>query len=279
MDFVFDEAQPTLLNIFDAYYLPLQSRLRPAMKSFILALLPGLEEETGEFFDKVRLYSRKLAWLGVLKASIFLVQVLGLLDRLAGTVSQPFFLQNVWLIMLTTPAARGTALNYLSRRLPRLNATDGTTFVFPFSFFFFFFSFHFLWIVCRTRTDIGSIIGSDVGLMIRAFSAALEDDNLLVRRATLDILLQTMRMDSAAIKQSQPADRTILMKAATGVVLRRDLSLNRRLYTWLLGSDEKADAQVAYFREHALGLLASTLKVMSKCALVLCVLYFTISAS
>lgn len=25
------------------------------MKSFILALLPGLEEETGEFFDKVRL--------------------------------------------------------------------------------------------------------------------------------------------------------------------------------------------------------------------------------
>jgi hypothetical protein len=25
------------------------------MKSFILALLPGLEEETGEFFDKVRI--------------------------------------------------------------------------------------------------------------------------------------------------------------------------------------------------------------------------------
>lgn len=24
------------------------------MKAFILALLPGLEEETGEFFDKVR---------------------------------------------------------------------------------------------------------------------------------------------------------------------------------------------------------------------------------
>ena len=24
------------------------------MKSFILALLPGLEEETGEYFDKVR---------------------------------------------------------------------------------------------------------------------------------------------------------------------------------------------------------------------------------
>lgn len=35
------------------YFLPLQAGLRPVMKSFILALLPGLEEETGEFFDKV----------------------------------------------------------------------------------------------------------------------------------------------------------------------------------------------------------------------------------
>lgn len=46
--------QPTLLNLFDTHYLPLQAGLRPAMKSFILALLPGLEEETGEFFDNVR---------------------------------------------------------------------------------------------------------------------------------------------------------------------------------------------------------------------------------
>lgn len=45
--------KPTLLNLFDTYYSPLQDGLRPIMKSFILALLPGLEEETGEFFDKV----------------------------------------------------------------------------------------------------------------------------------------------------------------------------------------------------------------------------------
>jgi len=46
-------AQPALLNLFDTHYLPLQSGLRPLMKSFIIALLPGLEEETSEFFDKV----------------------------------------------------------------------------------------------------------------------------------------------------------------------------------------------------------------------------------
>jgi hypothetical protein len=96
---------------------------------------------------------------------------------------------------------------------------------------------------------------------MRAFAAALEDDNLLVRRGALDILLQSIRINSPAIKRAQPEDRTILMRAATGVVLRRDLSLNRRLYTWLLGPDEKSDQQIAHLKEYALDLLKSTLKV------------------
>ncbi|KAJ7204429.1 Dopey, N-terminal-domain-containing protein [Mycena pura] len=202
--------KPTLLNLYDTHYLPLQASLRPVTKSFILALLPGLEEETGEFFEKV----------------------LSLLDKLSGTVSPAFFFQNIWLAMLTTPSARGNALNLLARRLPRLNAEE----------------------------DITIIVGRDIGLMIRAFAAALEDDNLLVRRGALDLLLQSMRADSAAIRKAQSDDRTILMRAATSVVLRRDLSLNRRLYTWLLGPDEHSELQVAYLQEHALDLLKSTLK-------------------
>ena len=83
----------------------MQGSLRPVMKSFILALLPGLEEETGEFFD----------------------QVLTLLDRLSTTVSLSFFLENVWLILLTMPPVRGTALNLVSRRVPRLVAENGTS--------------------------------------------------------------------------------------------------------------------------------------------------------
>ncbi|THH33130.1 hypothetical protein EUX98_g1019 [Antrodiella citrinella] len=79
------------------------------------------------------------------------VKVLALLDRLSGTVAPSFFLQNIWLIMLTSPSARGTSINFLSRRLPHLNADE----------------------------DITTIVGRDIGLMIRAFSAALEDDDLL----------------------------------------------------------------------------------------------------
>lgn len=97
--------------------------------------------------------------------------------------------------------------------------------------------------------------------MIRAFSAALEDDNLLVRRATLDLLLQSVRLDGSVIKRAQAEDRTILMGAATGVVLRRDSALNRRLYTWLLGTAEDSDSQIQYLKANSLELLCSTLKV------------------
>lgn len=45
--------QGIILGIYEKFYLPLQESLRPATKAFILALLPGLEEETGEFFEKV----------------------------------------------------------------------------------------------------------------------------------------------------------------------------------------------------------------------------------
>ncbi|EJU02805.1 hypothetical protein DACRYDRAFT_94483 [Dacryopinax primogenitus] len=202
--------RPTLLNIYDTHYLPLQGRLRPVMKAFILALLPGLEEETSEFFDKV----------------------LNLLDRLSGTVSPAFFLQNLWLVLLTTPNARSSAINYLSRRLPKLTADE----------------------------DITPIVGNDLGLMVRAFAASLEDDNLLVRRGIMDILVQSLPVDSLALKKCAPVDRVMLMRATVSVVLRRDLSLNRRLYAWLLGPSETSEAQVAYFCRGALGLLEETLK-------------------
>ncbi|KAG9033005.1 hypothetical protein FRB95_000667 [Tulasnella sp. JGI-2019a] len=201
--------RPILLNIYDTYYLPLQASLRPVMKAFILALLPGLEEENGEFFEKV----------------------LSILDRLSSTVSQSFFLQNVWLILLTSPTSRGSAINYLSRRFPKLSE----------------------------QPDITSIIGRDVGLMIRAFAMTLEDDEILVRRGVLELLVQSFRLDTKAFTLAQPEDQELLMRAASGVVLRRDLSLNRRLYTWLLGPAEDSGAQIEYLKKHSLDLLRRTL--------------------
>ncbi|KAG8740013.1 hypothetical protein FRC10_004853 [Ceratobasidium sp. 414] len=202
--------KPALLNLYDTHFLPLGPSLRPATRALILALLPGLEEEQGEFFDKV----------------------LALLDRLAGTVGTSFFFMNVWLVLVSAPSARAPALNLLARRLPKVGPDD----------------------------DLTSVVGSDAGLMIRAFAAALEDENMLVRRGILELLCTTLRLDGDVMKKAQPLDRTILMRAATSVVLRRDLSLSRRLFAWLLGNAEKPAAQVSYLKEHGLALLVSTLK-------------------
>lgn len=177
--------------------------------------------------------------------------MLALLDRLAESATSVFFMQNIWLVMITMSPARGPALNFLSRRLPQFQTDDGELphvghTPQPFA---------------EVLSDVTQVVGRDIGLMIRAFAAVLEDDNLLVRRGALDILLQSMRIDSAVIKSATAEDRVILMKAATGVVLRRDLSLNRRLYTWLLGPDDKSEAQSVYLRQHGLQLLSDTLKV------------------
>jgi len=100
--------------------------------------------------------------------------------------------------------------------------------------------------------------------MIRAFAAVLEDENSLVRRAALDLLLTALRLDSLAVKDARAEDRTILMRAACSVVLRRDLALNRRLYTWLLGPEEGSENQSIYLRKNGLDLLKSTLEVCFK---------------
>jgi Dopey, N-terminal len=58
-------------------------------------------------------------------------------------------------------------------------------------------------------------------------------------------------------KVIKPDDAITLVDAAIAVVLRRDLSLNRRLYSWLLGSEE--EDQNAYLMTHSLDLVRMAL--------------------
>ncbi|MCO5589740.1 hypothetical protein L7F22_043708 [Adiantum nelumboides] len=199
--------KPIVLNIIELHYLPLGQDLRPIAKPMQLALLPGLEEETSEHFERV----------------------LKLLDKIRDSIGQPFFLQNLWMILISVPAARLPSLHYLSRRLDDLNGAEGAA------------------------KEVTSIVGPDLGLAIRAFSAALEDDTLLVRRAMLDLLAVKFKLDSKTFKELvRQDDRIRLFQSALAVVLRRDISLNRRLYAWLLGPSEDITAQQAYFEQHAM---------------------------
>lgn len=202
--------KPTLLAIYETFYLPLHDDLRPLTRALQMALLPGLEEETSEYFDRT----------------------LRLLDRISDAVEPAYFLQNLWLTLITTPFVRLAALNYLTRRMPDLTQHDDPTL----------------------------LVGKDLGLMVRGLAHALDDDLLLVRRNTLDILVTHLAVDKPLFRRFvKRPDQILLVRSALHVVLRKDLSLNRRLYTWLLGADETPAAQIAFLDANALDLVRSAL--------------------
>lgn len=62
----------------------------------------------------------------------------------------------------------------------------------------------------------------------------MQDTNVLVQRSSLDLLLVGFPMHSNLLEKSLLVN---LVSSAITTVLRRDMSLNRRLYAWLLGSD------------------------------------------
>jgi len=69
---------------------------------------------------------------------------------------------------------------------------------------------------------------------VDALCALLQDSNVLVQRSTLDLLLHVFPIHCCHLTQ---LDTVTVLTAAIGVVLRRDMSLNRRLYAWLVGTD------------------------------------------
>ncbi|KAL1915944.1 uncharacterized protein VTP21DRAFT_6332 [Calcarisporiella thermophila] len=190
--------KPQLLSLFETYYFPLHTQLKPILKSLIIALLPVIEEENGEFFDRV----------------------VSLLDHLSQTITMSYFYQCMWLVMITSAQLRGPVLNYLIRRAPSMDSLE----------------------------DRACFLGDDAGLMVRAFSATLGDSNILVQRSMLELLVIQFPLSKQIIKHH---DLTLLMKAALGVVLRKDMSLNRRLYGWLLGPHDQNNQQQEYFSKYA----------------------------
>uniref|UniRef100_H0X4U0 DOP1 leucine zipper like protein B n=1 Tax=Otolemur garnettii TaxID=30611 RepID=H0X4U0_OTOGA len=86
------------------------------------------------------------------------------------------------------------------------------------------------------------MLGSDYQLTVKSLSASLLDSNVLVQRNNLEIVLFFFPFYTCLV--SHRSDIVHILSAATQTLLRRDMSLNRRLYAWLLGSDIKGNTIV-----------------------------------
>jgi hypothetical protein len=90
--------------------------------------------------------------------------------------------------------------------------------------------------------NLGVIVTTpEPGLLLRCFAAGLSDEQLLVQRGYLDLLVTHLPLHSQVLQSKvKPADLELLLQSAAGVVIRRDMSLNRRLWSWMLGPDPAA---------------------------------------
>ncbi|KAF2018320.1 cellular morphogenesis regulator dopa [Aaosphaeria arxii CBS 175.79] len=200
--------RPLFLSIFENYILKLDGdSLRPALKAVIMALLPGLEDETSEDFERMVSALDKLRY-AVRSQPDEIVDVKN--DGESSHFWQCFFLATI-----TNESRRQGALAFLVRRLPKFRPSSGAL-----------------------PTEAEAAISPEPGLLVRCFEAGLYDTQLLIQRSFLDLLVTHLPLDSPVLQQRiSEGDRERLVAAAAGVVSRRDMSLNRRLWAWLLGPE------------------------------------------
>ncbi|XP_058517044.1 protein dopey-1 isoform X1 [Ochotona princeps] len=175
--------KPTLLSLYEMYYLPLGKTLKPGLQGLLTGILPGLEEGS-EYYERTNL----------------------LLEKVAAAVDQSAFYSALWGSLLTSPAVRLPGITYVLAHLNRKLSMEDQLY----------------------------IIGSDIELMVEAVSTSVQDSSVLVQRSTLDLILFCFPFH---MSQATRPDMIRILSAALHVVLRRDMSLNRRLYAWLLGFD------------------------------------------
>jgi hypothetical protein len=213
--------RPLFLSLFEHHILTLDApALRPALKAVILSLLPGLEDETSEDFERIFAALDKLR--RVIQGPAH--------DEVKSSGSSHFW-QCFFLAAITNASRRQGALAFLVRRLPKFGrpvrrlsdpakadeSLDGLP------------------------AEAEAAISPEPGLLIRCFESGLSDPQLLLQRGFLDLLVSHLPLDSPVLQNRVgKEDLERLVTAAAGVVSRRDMSLNRRLWAWFLGPEPTA---------------------------------------
>lgn len=261
--------RPLFLGVFESHILKLSPQaLRPPLKAVILSLLPGLEDETSEDFERI------ISALDKLRAAVK-SQPDEITDA-KGEGSSSHFWQCFFLAVITNPFRRQGALAYLVRRLPKFGIPQRSGAVTPDASA----SFDLL------SPEAVAAVSPEPGLLIRCFESGLSDAQLLVQRGFLDLLVTHLPLDSSVLQQQiSKDDLERLAAGAASVVSRRDMSLNRRLWAWFLGPEPSPTAEsndtvlsptqdksidpsahhAAYFSQHGLqALTRSVLKMINR---------------
>ena len=221
--------KPTLLSLFETFIVSLEPTvLRSALRAIILTLLPGLEDETSEE------YERTLVLLNKFRDAVS--QNSRKASAQEDVAGDQYFWQSLFLASITSSSRRQGALSYLTRELPRMGKSI-PTYSDPQT-------------VQQAQGDskkylppaFQAVTSPEPGLLIRCFVVGLQDEQLLNQRGFLDLLVSHLPLHSLVLREKVTSeDVELLIMAAVSVVSRREMSLNRRLWSWLLGPETTSE--------------------------------------
>lgn len=221
-----------IIDLYDTYLVQLPpSTLKMLIKPLLASLLPGIDDESSEFLPltmnlietlKINLADDSLFW-----QTCFLIMATDKDCRLGGLVwlIKKFPSLNAVPHLVKDKAtkeniriAKSTGNNNIDKAIEKKKLKEQT--------------------LATLLPAAKSLVTPEPGLLIRCFIRCLDDENdILIKRNVLDLLLQRLHLDSPVIsKLIAEEDRKILVLRCCKTTLNKDMTLNRRIWNWLLGS-------------------------------------------
>lgn len=227
MQFASISIKPAIIDLYKNYILTLPSDvLKSVVKPILSYSLPSIDDERSEFFDTS----------------------MSLIDSLKTELNDDsLFWQSVFLIIMTSEERRLGCLVWCNKRLPDLNITieqpedpqnDNQ-------------NYYKNELKKKLTSEQLSLITPEPGLLIRSFIATLNSDNILIQRGFLDLMIKKVQLNSTVLQKLSPEkDLQNLIISTISAVLKKDMSINRRIWTWLLGPETTNAIHVEYFQKN-----------------------------
>jgi hypothetical protein len=222
--------KPLVIQLYKDFLLTLPSTvLKPLIKPILSYLLCSIDDERSEFFDVS----------------------LELIDKFKTELNDDsLFWQSIFIIIITSDEKRLGALVWCNKRLPDLNVVldDNDEDIKS-------------ELKNQLSAEKFSLIDPEPGLLIRAFISSLNSDNVLIQRGFFDLLIKNLYLSSTVLqKLASRNDLRNLIISVVNTILKKDMSLNRRVWNWLLGNDLESNAvHQEYFQKYGAELLTSSL--------------------
>lgn len=222
------QLKPQVLDLYRKHIIQKlnQETIKSVAKPIMLSMLAVIDDENSE------VYKEAFALVDSFKAAMN---------------DNALFWQTLFLCITSSPERRLGALNWCVARLPSFKLLKDKD-------------------RDKLSAEANACLKPEPGLLARAFAAAIEtkttinlSNDIVVIRGFFDLLLSHLPLTSDVFQHVfSVADRELIIMACCRITLRKDMSLNRRLWSWLIGPDNEKDgeAHITYFADNALPILS-----------------------